>query len=229
MLLLSAIATLALHGALCLARPAAAKTQNDCAPVHIMSARGSNQPPGEGPTLAPLVDAIVADHPGSTREPIVWPAVIFPYAESSHNGTLAVTAQLTAYVERCPKSKIVLLGFSQGSHVIGDSLCGGGGLLGIGPITDPISTTIGDHVSAIVWLGDPRHRGNDTYNRGTSVRDGIFPRLQSQSCEHYAANLQSYCDTRDIFCDSGDSLQVHRGYIPKYLEAAKQFVNERLR
>ncbi|WEW57601.1 hypothetical protein PRK78_003068 [Emydomyces testavorans] len=145
MMLLNVIAALALNSVICFASPLPVTAPEACAPIHIMSARGSNQPQGEGPTLTPLADAIAAAHPGSSREPIVWPANIIPYDINSHNGTLAVTAQLTAYVKKCPTSKIVMLGYSQGAHVIMDSLCGGGGVVGIGPITPPISKDIGSH------------------------------------------------------------------------------------
>ncbi|KAI1909615.1 hypothetical protein LOZ53_006413 [Ophidiomyces ophidiicola] len=116
-----------------------------CAAVHIMSARGSNQAAGEGSTLAPVATALAALFTGATREAIVWPAKIIPYDTNSAQGTQAVTRQLTAYVKRCPNSKIVMLGYSQGAHVIGDSLCGGGGVAGIGPVTPPIAREIGNH------------------------------------------------------------------------------------
>lgn len=139
------LTALALSSGLTLATPLPQAAP--CAPIHIMSARGSNQPAGEGPTLTPLASAIAAAYPAgtTTREPIVWPAQLFPYDVNSHNGTLAVAAQLTAYAKRCPTSKIVLLGYSQGAHVIMDSLCGGGGQVGLGSVTRPIDQKIGSH------------------------------------------------------------------------------------
>ncbi|EEP75705.1 predicted protein [Uncinocarpus reesii 1704] len=208
MILLSIIAALALNSVVSSGSPLP-KVADDCAPIHILSARGSNQPQGEGPTLSPLVDAIVGAHPEASRDSIVWPALILPYDVNSHNGTLAATAALTAYVKKCPDSKIVILGYSQGAHIIGDSLCGGG-------------------VTAIVWFGDPRHIGGESYNRGTSRRDGLFGRLPSQSCDYYADRLESYCDTGDFACDRGLDLPVHGEYIPKYTKQALKFVNEKL-
>lgn len=124
--------------------PSGQSKPQDCAPVHVITARGSKEDPGEG-AVAPLTDLIVAANKGATREAVDYPALLLPYDDSSSKGTQAVTDQLTAYVDRCPDSKVVLVGYSQGAHIIGDSLCGGGGVLGIGEeTTPPIDKSIGD-------------------------------------------------------------------------------------
>ena len=66
-----------------------------------------------------------------------------------------------------------MLGYSQGAHILLDSLCGGGGEVGLGPETPPIGTAIGDHVIAIVQYGDPRHITDVPYDTGTSMHDGV--------------------------------------------------------
>ena len=97
------------------------------------------------------IAAAIADaNEGVARAAVDYPAELIPYDESSSEGTAAVTKQLTDFVGQCPDSKIVLLGYSQGAHIIGDSLCGGGGVDGIGPETPPISTDIGDHGEAVL-------------------------------------------------------------------------------
>jgi len=90
-------------------------------------------------------------------------------------------------------------------------------------------------------MGDPRHLAGQSYNVGTSSRDGVispfpFPSL-SNSVDSYEVSglnslfkqiiprIQSYCDFDDFFCDSGTSLPVHESYA-KYLEDARIFVND---
>lgn len=87
------------------------------APFHIFAARGSGEPVGPG-AIGLLAFLIQIDNPGTTLEAIDYPALIDPmdptfYAFSSYLGTSAVILQVTGYYNRCPKSKIVLLGYSQ--------------------------------------------------------------------------------------------------------------------
>ena len=88
-----------------------------CAPVHIMTARGSLEPPN-AEASSPLVQLIQQRNPGADVEDIKYPADIsntniWIYVQSEANGTLAIASQLSDYVNRCPSSKLVLIGGSQ--------------------------------------------------------------------------------------------------------------------
>ena len=117
--------------------------QSECSPIHIIAARASTEPAGEG-IIGGVADGIVESNSDVSREAVDYPAKLIPYDSSSQEGTEALTEQLTAYTSDCPDSKVVLLGYSQGAHIIGDVLCGGGGVPGIGDESPPISTDIGD-------------------------------------------------------------------------------------
>lgn len=117
--------------------------QSDCSAVHIITARASTEPAGEG-IIGGVADGIEESNSDVSREAVDYPAKLMPYDDSSQKGTEALTEQLTAYVNECPDSQVVLLGYSQGAHIIGDVLCGGGGVPGIGDESPPISTEIGD-------------------------------------------------------------------------------------
>lgn len=75
-----------------------------------------------------------------------------PYTESVREGVFTVQKLLTERAKSCPSQRIVLLGNSEGAHVVGDALggCGGkyitplGYTLGFGPDIPPVLREIGD-------------------------------------------------------------------------------------
>ncbi|KAF2140016.1 carbohydrate esterase family 5 protein [Aplosporella prunicola CBS 121167] len=199
----------------------------DCLPVHVMIGRGTTQEyPG---SLLSLADLIIQNNKdGADYEDIVYPAT-FDYTESTAQGYEATISQLTTYASKCPESKVVLLGYSQGAHVTGDALAGGGGG-DMGAETDPVSTEIGDHVAAVVWYGDPRHMTGEPYDQGTATAEGLFPRTTAQlaNLKTYADRIRSYCDLGDPVCAGGDSLEVHSSYPQSYDEKAAAWVQTKL-
>lgn len=92
--------------------------ESACSPVHIIVGRASTESQsmsnGEG-IIKSLADTIVKQNAGTTVESVIYPAELAPYAPSSSKGTAAVIKQTTAYVQRCPDAKIVLMGYSQAS------------------------------------------------------------------------------------------------------------------
>lgn len=112
--------------------------------------------------------------PGSDLESVVYPASINnvqDYANSEHQGTLALTQLIQAYLAACPTAKIALLGYSQGAEVVGDVLCGTSS--DISPKTAPLATQYGNAVVAAISMGSPAHVANQPYNKGTSTRNGV--------------------------------------------------------
>lgn len=116
---------------------------SNCSAIHIITARASTEPPGEG-ILSTLADLIQNSNQGVTRESVQYPATLNNYVSSSTKGTTALTKQLTGYTQSCPNAKVVLLGYSQGAHIIGDTMCGGGEAPGLGPATPPIDAAVGE-------------------------------------------------------------------------------------
>ena len=74
-------------------------------------------------------------------------------------------------------------------------------------------------------MGDPRHVVGQSFDVGTSLTNGLFPRLPSQQ---YSSTLQprikSFCDFNDPFCSSGVDVTVHLTYLDRYQNTAAQFV-----
>ncbi|KAF5855809.1 hypothetical protein ETB97_008413 [Aspergillus alliaceus] len=195
-----------------------------CSPIHLLVARGTTEPPGNG-LMRSLAQLIISDQgPGKAdQEAIDYPATGLgnynAYMDSVAQGSQAVTQQVTSYAKNCPNSRIVLLGYSQGAQIIGDALCG--------TVTKSasIDRSIGSHVHTIVLYGDPSFRVGEPYDKGTSTSNGIFSQLRTAgSCLSYAPLMSSYCDVNDSFCASGKSNIVHTGYFAKYNNNAAEFV-----
>ena len=110
--------------ALAAASAAYAAPVSSCASLHMIVARGSTEPPGEGSVgaITAQIQSLIA---GSSSEGIVYPATLEDYQSSESQGAAAMVQAITDYVQACPTSKIALLGYSQGAQVIGDALGGG--------------------------------------------------------------------------------------------------------
>jgi acetylxylan esterase len=204
----------------------AVASSGGCAQVSIITARASTEAAGEGITGALVTQVVNASRQTVSRASVSYPATLNNYASSSLQGINALKTQLTNLVNSCPSTKVVLMGYSQGAHVVLDVLGGGqGGSLGTA--TAPISTSIGSHVVAVATFGDPRHVPNQPFNLGTSTRNGRFPRSSTQLNvinSNYSGKIAAWCDRNDTFCDSGFSTNVHLTYLDRYQNTAANFV-----
>lgn len=192
-----------------LAAPFFDKRQAGCPPNHLIVARGSLEPPGPGSMLT-LAEKVMAANPGTTMESIVYPATIENYDTSSASGTTAVTQALTTFNQKCPSSKVAMLGYSQGAQIVGDSVAGGG-IQGVSRLNEPINPSISSQISAMVLYGDPRHLTTSSFNVGTATMNGvcthspmlqlatnkmrqIFPRGKEQSLDPFADKTRAFCN-----------------------------------
>ncbi|KAF5383247.1 hypothetical protein D9615_004842 [Tricholomella constricta] len=160
-----------------------------CAAVHIITARGSSEPPGEG-TIGAIVDDVVSSSKQTvSREAVVYPATVINYLGplgSQAQGVAAMKARLAAKASACPDTKIVLTGYSQGAHVAGDVLASKAG-----------GTA---NVAALILMGDPGHVRGESFQKGTAnMSNGLFPR-SNNALEPFASKINSFCDFGDPFC-----------------------------
>ena len=227
---LAALAVAGTAGAIVLTAlpsPAAAvPSSGGCAQVSIITARASTENAGEGITGALVTQVVNASTQTVSRAAVSYPATLNNYNNSSLQGINALKTQLTNLVNSCPSTKVVLMGYSQGAHVVGDVLGGGQGG-NLGTATPAIASNISSHVVAVATFGDPRHVQNGpNFNAGTANANGRFPRSSTQvnALNAFSPRIRSWCDNNDTFCDSGFSTNVHLTYLNRYQNAAASFV-----
>lgn len=106
-----------------------------CDQIHYIIARGTTE--GYPGSLGSLVDVLLAKFPNSNYKDIIYPATQETSTDSYWQGLAKGTQQVTSYADKCPDSKIVLMGYSQGALVVGDLLAGGGNNSELGNMTTP--------------------------------------------------------------------------------------------
>merc|ERR1711939_328025 len=216
---------LALSSSLLFAAPALTQSTGtgSCTDVHVFLAKGWNSR-YENQRQTQLVDAICNDLGSDVScdyEDIILNNLEgTEYCPAVEEGDANGKQQITAYAQKCPESKLVLSGYSQGANVVGDIIAGGGGggsaCASTAPL-DPSSDAV-CQIAAVMLFGDPRHTANAAYNAGTGVAGvGEFPRTaeQLERLNSYAGELRSWCARDDPNCakDLGlNTVEAHTNY-----------------
>ncbi|EJT76564.1 hypothetical protein GGTG_06482 [Gaeumannomyces tritici R3-111a-1] len=187
----------------------------DCKPFHIFVARGSDEPyPGRAHKLLARLctDADAELHgDGCGYEDIVYPAN--PSSDgkdawclSATKGAEAEQRQMTDYAKKCPNSSLLLVGYSQGTAVVGDILGSTGG-----PIWECVqperpglkrAEVPGSKVAGVLMFGSIKRTANETYNvGGASHLDGV----RAREGEHLEG-LRQYANLTRDYCNAGDPI-----------------------
>ncbi|PHH65026.1 hypothetical protein CDD81_3424 [Ophiocordyceps australis] len=196
-----------------------------CSPgLYVLVARGTFELPGAG--IFGLIPKTLAERTSAniTTAPIDYPASLSKpgYTESVKAGGQAVHDAIDEYASACPDGKMAV-----GAQISMDAICGGAGD-GFPP-RDALPSEKLDNVVAIALFGDPTHVANTTYDRGTSIKNGIFTRDAKSLavCNKYSSRIVSYCDTGDVYCDTGDIRPVHANYLNRYTDETVSFILDR--
>ncbi|KAF5978928.1 acetylxylan esterase [Fusarium bulbicola] len=208
---------------------------DDCKDVHIFLAKGNNEPyPGRQGKLA---GAICSGLKSCDYEDIQFQnALQDPFCDSVTEGVKNGIKQITAYNKKCPDSKLVVSGYSQGAQVVGDILGGGGGvffqncvepdLQGLNPKTLP-----GSKIVAAMVFGDTRHTKDQPYNVLSGAgKDGLFPRPAGmlKNLASYGDVFRNYCVETDPICAQGDEVETHLNYFDVFTDDVADWVKERV-
>lgn len=174
-----------------------------CPDAEVVFARGTTEAPGVGPTGGAFVDSL-RSRIGAKSLGVY--AVDYPAAmdfATAVQGIADARAHILATAANCPKTKMVLGGFSQGAAVIGfvtANVVPDG--VSASDVPAPMPPEIADHVSAVVLFGKPSPRFMRVINDPTIV---IGP--------SYGAKTVDLCIDNDLVCDPhGKSFSIHDKY-----------------
>lgn len=169
---------------------------DSCTDVEVMFARGTGGPPGVGAVGQAFVDSLMEQVP--TKSIAVY-AVDYPagidFNNSSTLGANDASAHLEAMVSDCPRTEMVLGGFSQGANVIElvtgtDSAIWG--------YAAPLSPAVADHVAAVVLLGNPSRKSGGPFTQRNPL---------------YGPKSADLCALGDPICSHGVNLPIHGAYV----------------
>ncbi len=178
----------------------AAAPATGCAEVETIAVRGTTERQGGGIVAGPLASALQRQLPRTVRtHDLVYPAS-FAYQSSKRQGVTALRARLAQTSAACPDTEFVLIGYSQGADVIGDTLASG---------TVPAA----DRIGAVAVFGDPAFNSREPFVTGSfrAGVNGIFPRATG-ALGQFSDRAVSFCNRDDNFCQRGANGTGHFRY-----------------
>ncbi len=190
-----------------------AASADDCPDVEVIFARGTNEPPGLGRVGDAFVDSLRQQTGGMTID-----AYGVNYAASKlqlHGGDGAndTINRVKQTVAKCPSTKIVLGGYSQGASVM-DIVAG----VPIGGISwgSSLPPDLAGHVAAVATFGDVADRAGGSLPKASTL-------LGSKAID--------LCNPEDPICHAGPGNEWSghtEGYVPAYTNEAAAFVASKL-
>jgi hypothetical protein len=165
----------------------------------VVFARGTGEPPGVGPTGQAFVDAL---HPEVGEKSLDVYPVEYPATDQWATGADGIRdagAHVVSMAESCPKTKMVLGGFSQGAAVMG-FVTSAAVPDGVDPATvpKPLQPEVADHVAAVVLFGLPNTRAMDFLGEPPVVVGPL-----------YEAKTIKLCAPEDFVCSDGLNFAAH--------------------
>jgi cutinase len=178
-----------------------------CPDVEVVSARGTDEPPGPGSIGQTFIDSLRPKLPG--RSLAVY-GVRYPatgdFNRSESVGADDARAHVQSTVANCPDTRIVLSGYSQGAAVID-------------LVTEELPPEVADHIAAVALFGNPKSALARTYGHGQ------LPALSPL----YRPKTIDLCVPDDPICSEGTNEAAHHLYDQNGMTTqAATFVAQRL-
>ncbi|BBZ28625.1 cutinase [Mycolicibacterium madagascariense] len=166
----------------------------DCPDIEVVFARGTDEPPGIGAVGQALVDSLKAlDKGKSIRSYAVQYPASYDFLAVA-NGANDASAHIQATAKDCPKTKIVLGGYSQGAAVV--DVVTTSPIAGLG-FSDPLPPAMADHISAVAVFGNPSARLGQPLTTLSPL---------------YGPKTADMCNTADPICSLGQNFNSHVSY-----------------
>lgn len=179
-----------------------------CPDVEVIFARGTFEPPGVGGIGQAFVDELRAQ-PQLVGKSVDVYAVNYPASlqfSTAADGVIDASNRVRDMAARCPNTKMVLGGYSQGAAVAGyvtaDKIPDG--YVPPDGITGPMAPTVANHVAAVALFGKPS-------NGFLNAIDRTAPPITVGNL--YAAKTIDQCIAEDPVCSpTGGDNGAHQAY-----------------
>ncbi|OKH73651.1 cutinase family protein [Mycolicibacterium goodii] len=170
-----------------------------CPDIEVVFARGTHEAPGVGPTGQAFIDAL---RPQVGEQSLGVYPVNYPASDQWATGVDGVkdaSNRILSMAEQCPKTKMVLGGYSQGAAVAG-FVTSAAVPDGVDPATvpKPLQPDVADHVAAVVLFGLPNERAMNFLGEPRVVIGPL-----------YETKTREFCATEDPVCSDGLNFAVH--------------------
>lgn len=178
-----------------------------CTDAEVVFARGTGEPPGVGGVGQAFIDSLESQVPGRSIGvyPVNYPATN-NYAASAATGADDASAHIQDMIARCPNTKMVLGGYSQGAAVIDLS-------------TQQMPPKTVDHIAAVALFGNP----SSAY--ASNLSGSAFPAISLP----YRPKTIELCLPDDMICAEGGNIVPHLMYVQNGMpDQAAAFVAARL-
>jgi cutinase len=166
----------------------------ECKDVEVVFARGTDEPPGIGVVGQALVDEL---QPLLKGKSIGSYAVNYPASWdflAAAKGANDASARVQSTAAKCPNTKIVLGGYSQGAAVI--DVVTTSAVAGLG-FTKPMPAAVAKNVAAVAVFGNPSAR----LGQPLTVLSPL-----------YGPKTADMCNVADPICSLGTDFKSHTSY-----------------
>lgn len=181
------------------ALPATSASADPCPDVEAVFARGTDEETGLGPTGNAFVDSLRSRI--GTKSLGVY-AVNYPATDdwpTGIDGIRDASAHIQSTAAACPKTKMVLGGYSQGAAVMGFTTANvipDG--VDVPDVPQPMPAAVADHVAAVVLLGTPNERAMHFLGQPPVVIGPL-----------YTGKTIQLCAPEDAVCSEGLNFAAH--------------------
>lgn len=174
-----------------------------CPDVQVVFARGTDDPPGVGPTGQAFIDSLRPRVGARSFDvyAVNYPAT-FDWTNAGLQGIRDAGAHVVSMAHDCPNTKMVLGGYSQGAAVMG-FVTSASVPNGIDPATvpKPLDPEVANHISSVVLYALPNERAMNFFGEPPVV---IGPLYQPKTIQ--------VCAPEDPICTDGMNFRAHDTY-----------------